>query len=203
MAADPAVNIAEIGIAQELAGGIHAAEHASKGGLPQFDPTWFASQAFWLIICFSILYVVFSKVTLPEISNVIENRKNLIESDLESAEKLTKEADNVHDTYNANLANTHTEAATLLKKSDDKIKAKYDKKSEEFRETSENAVLETEKKIVEATTKAMADMNKVITEVSGDAIEKIIGKKADSKKIQSIVENLDNSQKSVKKVKAA
>ena len=57
--------------------------------------------------------------------------------------------------------------------------------------------------INEAKDKAMSDMNKVITDVASDAIEKIIGKKADTKKVQSIVENIKGDSKSATKVKAA
>ena len=32
---------------------------AAEAGMPQLDPTYWASQAFWLIIVFSILYKVF------------------------------------------------------------------------------------------------------------------------------------------------
>lgn len=187
----------------DLAEGIYEAEHASKGGLPQFDPSTFASQFFWLAIAFVVLYFVFAKFTLPGISGVIENRKNLIESDLEMAEKLTKEADDVHDAYNSNLTNTQDEAASILAKADEKTKAKYEKKSEEFREKSENAVADTEARIAKAKEQAMADMNKVIAEVASDAIEKIIGSKADTAKVQSIVENIDGANKPATKVKAA
>ncbi|MEM7618369.1 MAG: F0F1 ATP synthase subunit B [Pseudomonadota bacterium] len=180
-----------------------AYEGESKGGLPQFDPSTFSSQFFWLAIAFTILYFIFAKFTLPGISGVIENRKNLIESDLEMAEKLTKEADDVHDAYNANLASTQDEAASVLAKAEEKTRAKYEKKSEEFREKSETAVAETEARISEAKEKAMADMNSVITDVASDAIEKIIGSKADKAKVQSIVENIDGANKPATKVKAA
>ena len=42
----------------------HGAEHASSGGLPQFDPAWFPSQLFWLAVTFALLYVIFAKKTL-------------------------------------------------------------------------------------------------------------------------------------------
>jgi len=200
-AADPLGTDGDIG--HELAEGTHVADHATKGGLPQFDPASFASQFFWLAIAFAVLYFFFAKVTLPEISGVIENRKNLIESDLEMAEKLTAEADQVHDAYNANLSSTQTEAAAILAKADEKTKAKYDQQSDKFREKSEFAVADTEKRINIAKDKAMADMNKVITEVAADAIEKIIGKKADTAKVKLIVENIDGNNKPASKVKAA
>jgi len=201
LAADPLGS--EGDIAHELAEGVYAAEKASKGGLPQFEPTWFVSQFFWLALAFAAMYFVFSKITLPSISNVIENRKNMIDSDLDMAEKLTSEADTVQNAYQDNLSATQADAMAALSKSEEKTKAKYDKKSEEFREKSEAAVLETEQKIEAAKAQAMTDMSKVITDVASDAIQKIIGTNPDSKKIQAIVENLDSANQPTKKVKAA
>ena len=188
-------------IEHELAEGIHAAEHSEKGGLPQFEPESFVSQFFWLALSFVVLYFIFSKITLPNISNVIENRKNIIESDLEMAEKLTAEADEVHDAYNANLMKSSAAATAALAKTEEKNKAKQDKKSEEFRVKSEAAIAETEARIIEAKENAMQDMNKVITDVAVNAIEKIIGTKADPKKVKSIVENIDVANKPMKKTK--
>ncbi len=186
-------------------GEINAVAHTSKGGLPQFDPTWFVSQFFWLVIAFAFLYFVFAKVTLPSISSVIENRKNIIESDLEEAEKLTAEADIVHDAYQAGLATSSAQAEALLKQADNENKEKYNQQSDVFRNKSEAAVIDTENKIITAKQDAMKNMNNVIAEVAAEAIEKIIRNKADRSKILSVVETLENNQvkTSKNKVKAA
>ena len=34
---------------------------AAEAGMPQLDPTYWASQAFWLILVFTILYISISK----------------------------------------------------------------------------------------------------------------------------------------------
>ena len=117
------------------------------------------------------------------------------------AEKLTAEADEVHDAYNANLMKSSAAATAALAKTEEKNKAKQDKKSEEFRVKSEAAIAETEARIIEAKENAMQDMNKVITDVAVNAIEKIIGTKADPKKVKSIVENIDVANKPMKKTK--
>jgi F-type H+-transporting ATPase subunit b len=41
------------------------AEHASGGGLPQFEFQWWIGQIFWLLIIFGVLYVLLSKVFPP------------------------------------------------------------------------------------------------------------------------------------------
>ena len=41
--------------------------YSAEAGMPQLDPTNWASQAFWLILVFSILFVSISKFYLPKI----------------------------------------------------------------------------------------------------------------------------------------
>ena len=40
---------------------------AAEAGMPQLDPTYWASQAFWLILIFTILYISIAKFYLPKI----------------------------------------------------------------------------------------------------------------------------------------
>ena len=62
--------------------------YAAEAGMPQLDPTYWASQAFWLILVFTILYVSISKFYLPKIKNNLDNRENKIKEDLDNANKL-------------------------------------------------------------------------------------------------------------------
>ena len=41
---------------------------AAEAGMPQLDPKYWASQAFWLILIFTILYISISKFYLPKIT---------------------------------------------------------------------------------------------------------------------------------------
>ena len=40
---------------------------AAEAGMPQLDPKYWASQAFWLILVFAILYISIAKFYLPKI----------------------------------------------------------------------------------------------------------------------------------------
>ena len=44
---------------------------AAEAGMPQLDPRYWASQAFWLILVFSILYISIAKFYLPKIKKEI------------------------------------------------------------------------------------------------------------------------------------
>ena len=61
---------------------------AAEAGMPQLDPTYWASQAFWLILVFTILYVSIAKFYLPKIKNNLDTRENKIKEDLDSANKF-------------------------------------------------------------------------------------------------------------------
>jgi len=61
---------------------------AAGAGMPQLDPTYWASQAFWLILVFTILYITLAKFYLPKIKKNLDERENKIKEDLDAASKL-------------------------------------------------------------------------------------------------------------------
>ena len=61
---------------------------AAEAGMPQLDPKYWASQAFWLILVFTILYISIAKFYLPKIKNNLDNRENRIKDDLDDANKF-------------------------------------------------------------------------------------------------------------------
>ena len=67
--------------------------YAAEAGMPQLDPTYWASQAFWLILVFTILYISISKFYLPKIKYNLDNRENKIKEDLENADKFKKQSE--------------------------------------------------------------------------------------------------------------
>lgn len=168
----------------------HGAEHASKGGLPQFDPTWFASQVFWLAVSFATLYFIFAKKTLPEISGVIENRKNHIQSDLETAEKLTAEADSVHDAYQEGLTKAQDKASQAVQDVENDIKNKSAEAFDEFRARSEKEIKAAEDRINASKIATMDEMNSIAADAAAQAVEKIIGTSTDANQVKAIVESM-------------
>jgi len=183
--AAPAVEVEEGGIAD-----IAPAHDASTGGLPQFNPESFASQTFWLAITFLILYVFFSKKTLPEISSVIENRRNHIQSDLETAEKLTAEAEEVQQAYEDSLKSAREEATRIIQGTEQSMKDDAAREAETFRKHAEQEIKTAEMRIENAKQEAMDDMNNVAAEAASMAVAKIIEQDLDATQAKTVIENL-------------
>ena len=74
-------------MAPEAAAG-KAAEHSS--GLPQFDPTFWAGQMFWLVVIFALLYLLFRYVFIPRIGDTIAQREDRIGGDIGAARRIRR-----------------------------------------------------------------------------------------------------------------
>ncbi|KQX81064.1 MULTISPECIES: F0F1 ATP synthase subunit B [Streptomyces] len=65
------------------------------------------------LICFSIVFFVFAKKLLPNINQVLEERREAIEGGIEKADAAQTEAQSVLEQYKAQLAEARHEAARL------------------------------------------------------------------------------------------
>ena len=166
-----------------LAAADGAAEKSA--GLPQFDPSTFPTQIFWLLILFGVLYVFFAKKTLPEISSVIEMRTEHIQNDLNTAEKLRKEAEETQAAYEKKLDDARKKAGKFYADADQKIKDKAAKETEAFAKRSAEKIAEAEKRIAAGKTSILKEMDAMAAEISSDAAEKIIGATTDKKKLKT------------------
>ena len=96
---------------------------AAEAGMPQLDPTYWASQVFWLIVVFTILYISVAKFYLPKIKSNLDNRENKIKEDLESANKFKelselklKEYEKILEDSKKDVARIHIESKNKLDK---------------------------------------------------------------------------------------
>lgn len=107
MAADTAHGAAKAGEAAGTAG------EAAQAGLPQLDPSFFASQLFWLTIFFVALYLFLSRVMLPKLGGVIEAREANRSGNIAAAAQANAEAQDALKAYEQSLAGATAEARRL------------------------------------------------------------------------------------------
>ena len=67
-----------------------SSEH--HGGFPPFAKETFASQLFWLVICFAALYMMVSKLILPRMTTIMSERRDRIDGDLAEAGRMKDDA---------------------------------------------------------------------------------------------------------------
>lgn len=163
----------------------------SSGGLPQFDITTFPSQLFWLAVTFAVMYFVFSKRSLPAISGVIENRREHVQNDLETAERLQAEAHNVQTAYESGLDSARKEATALLNDAIETTKRDSESAISALRSRGDAEVAALESRLAQETTAARGEMNTIAAEVAHLAAEKIFGISTDLKKAKTVVQSIN------------
>lgn len=165
----------------------HSEGYKEVKGLPQLDPSSYASQTFWLLIAFSFLYFVLSRSSLPVISRTINNRSEHIKNDLEAAERIRVEVTSVQEAYEGSLKEARSSAIDMANGVNVEIKEKSDQYAHDFQKKSEESIVSLEKDIDNALSVAMENIGAVATDIAIEAAEKIVGTTVDRKKAESIM----------------
>lgn len=144
-----------------------------KAGLPQFDVTTFSSQLFWLLITFTILYVFFANKTLPALSSTIDMRKTTIRNDIETADKISEDVDQLKSDYEAAMTKAHNDARLARVAVENDIRNKSEAETAAFNQKSMDAIAELERKAEVAKATIQKDLESVATSLTNDIITKL------------------------------
>jgi len=142
-----------------------AAEHAQ--GMPQLDFATFPNQIFWFVLAFFALYFLLSKVAMPRIASILENRHNAIASDLEKAAELRAKAEEAEAAYNQSLADARTEALRIAGEAKADIQKELDAAIAVADAEIAAQSAESEARISEIRESALASVEQVAIEAAG------------------------------------
>lgn len=164
---------------------------AETNGLPQMRQTdTFASQIFWLIVTFGALYVFMTKVALPRITNVMEERQSKIEGDLARAERLKQEAEQVLAEYESTLQEAHSDAQKTLKEASDQLAKEHEERRQTFSQELDRKVEEAEARIEKAKLSAFENLDAMAVEAAQIATAKLIGGKVAKRQAEEAVKHV-------------
>ena len=95
----------------------------AKPPFPPFNAETFASQLFWLVISFVLLYLLMSRVALPRVGRIIDGARRGIAGDLAEAQRLKDETDAAIAGYEKKLADARANAQSIASQTRDKLMA--------------------------------------------------------------------------------
>jgi len=154
--------------------------------MPQFAQVdTFASQIFWLVVSFAILFILLSKVVIPRISSVLESRQQKISSDLKRAEEARAEAEAALAEYRKALDASRAEAQALLRAEGEKLAQAQSKRLDKVNEEIAAKIVDAEKRIAAAKEQAMAGLKDVASEAAEAALEKLAGISTDKRTLNA------------------
>ncbi len=151
--------------------------------MPQFDPTFYPSQLFWLYATFILFYVLLSVFAMPKIGGVLEERQRKIDDNLDKASQLKAEAEAAIAVYEKALAESRAEAHQLLRSSTEALAKQAEARQKELGERLAEQIKTGEARIVAAKDQALAQVRDVASEVAKLATAKLTGLALDDAKI--------------------
>jgi F-type H+-transporting ATPase subunit b len=162
----------------------HGGEH---GTFPPFDPATYASQLFWLAISFGALYLLVSRVALPRIGAIIENRNNRIAADLAEAGRLKNESEAAVAAYEQVLAEARQNAHGIGQKSRDAVKAEIDAHRRGIEAGLQQKLAAAEGRIAEVKASALAEVDAIAREATETMVEVLLGAGAEKAEVAEAV----------------
>jgi F-type H+-transporting ATPase subunit b len=170
---------------------------AAEAGMPQLDPTYWASQAFWLILVFTILYISIAKFYLPKIKNNLDDRENKIKEDLDSANKYKDLSELKLKEYEKILEDSKKEVLKIQLESKNKLDKDIQTKKELMEKEIENEINKAQKEISELKKNSILDIQNISKDITSSIIKSISGDELNESSIKATVE--DVSKKNVGK----
>jgi F-type H+-transporting ATPase subunit b len=164
------------------------AAHAAEG-MPQLD---FAnplttSQVVWGAIIFAVLYIALSRVALPKVGAVIEERARHIAADLETAQAAKARSDEAAKHVAEATAKARAEAQAAINAALDVAKQESASRIAALNERLEKQLHESEAQIDAARAAAMRALREVATETAANVISRLTGAPPDQARLDGAV----------------
>ena len=149
-----------------------AAEEAA--GLPQLDITTWPNQLFWLVVTFTIGYIMIARIITPKISRVIDARQHAIADDLKSAKDASMQAAIFRSEYETALATARETATQTHAKVIAEAKAEAEAEEGALSAKLAKKIKTAETKLSKKRDEVLENLDMLASEVAVDAIKAVI-----------------------------
>jgi F-type H+-transporting ATPase subunit b len=152
---------------------IPAGEHG--GGFPPFQKDTFASQLLWFALVFVALYLLMSRLALPRVASILEDRRRRIENDFAEAQRLKSESDAAIAAYEKALADARSRAQALANETRQKAAAEAEASLKALDAMLNTRIADAEKVVVQKRDAAMLNVRDIATDAALAIVERLIG----------------------------
>lgn len=156
-----------------------AAEHpgATGGGMPQlnFGHPLVVSQVVWLLLIFGLLYYTMANVALPRVTEVLEQRRQRIDADLEAAHAAKQRADAAFEEHRAATARARAEAQMAIGAAVQRTQDEVAAKAEVVTARLNDQIGQAEARIAAARDSAMGALRQVAVETAEALVHRLVG----------------------------
>ena len=164
------------------------ADGGHKAPFPPFEKSTFASQLVSLLIAFVALYLIVSRIALPRVGSLLDERQNAIDGDLTAAQKLKDESDGALKAYESELAAARARAQAISTETRDKLNAASEAERKTLEEQLSLKLAEAEKTIASTRESAMSNVRGIAADAAAAIVQRLTGVLPDGASVNSAVD---------------
>jgi F-type H+-transporting ATPase subunit b len=164
----------------------HTEAHARA--FPPFQKDTFASQLVSLAIAFVALYLIVSRIALPRVGSVIDERQSRIDGDLADAQKLRDQSDAALKAYESELASARSRAQAIGAETREKLNAASEAERKSLEEKLSLKLAEAEKTIASTREAAMSNVRGIAADAASAIVQRLAGVQPDARSVNSAVD---------------
>lgn len=141
--------------------------------MPQLDLSTYASQAFWMVLCFSLLWLLLSIFITPKIAYVLEQRKRKIDDYIRKAEKLNQQAKASLEKYEQTLNEAKAKAAADIAANQKESAAFLAEEERLLNERLNKQIADSEFKLAKEKKETMQQIQNLSQNLAFDIVQKL------------------------------
>jgi F-type H+-transporting ATPase subunit b len=164
------------------------ADGGHKAPFPPFEKSTFASQLVSLLIAFAALYLIVSRIALPRVGSLLDERQNAIDGDLAAAQKLKDESDSALKAYESELAAARSRAQAISAETREKLNAASEAERKTLEERLSLKLAEAEKTIASTRETAMGNVRGIAADAAAAIVQRLTGVLPDGTSLNSAVD---------------
>lgn len=155
--------------------------------MPQLNVQDFAPQLFWLALTFILLYLILSRIALPRVGQVLEERSNRIATDLATAAQLRDDTEKAIADYEKALAEARASAHQIARKAREEMNADIERERSGVDRQISEKLAAAEKHITTLKESALGHIEEIATETAEAIVARLLGKSVKKSDLQGAV----------------
>ncbi len=171
----------------------HSAGTEVHGGAPHsdvfppFDTNHFSSQLLWLALTFGALYLLMSRVALPRIAAILEDRQATVSGDLDYSVAMQKEAQEAGVACDQLLAGARARAQALAEETHIRLAHEAVEHRKSLEQDLHERLAAAEVRISAAKARAMHNVEEIAADAATAIVQQLSGKTPDAATIESAI----------------
>lgn len=158
--------------------------------MPQLEASTYISQLFWLFVCFSILFIFMTTVTVPRIRKIMDLRRERIEGAKQKSYEYDMQAEKLRIQFESILQEAKKKAHEVVVTTINSVGLSSVKRKQDISEMTLARIKTAEDKIAEKKAGAAEDIKKIAADITAASAERLLGQAVNHELIRQCVDEV-------------